>query len=343
MASIDYSATESIILGLKIGRCNTNFFDETELYNSILNDKYDLVRLKVCAEDEYAPMRLEKTGIPYFFSGSIRRYKTKILSKPEGSYNYPDLKWEQYDGSQEKLLKDMLIDTWGDYPIGYYRSPYLSQLISKEMEIESVFQFYKNANLPRNNPNNGIVFIKHGDNYVGFFATNIVNGNLESHIGGILKPYRKGGYFLDKLRYIKEMCVEKKLTHFVFGARNENSDVQRIFHHVGFQGIGSENTFHIASLLSHNMLPPVYSEINLSGCFNKKIVEDISKINILNNNSLFIKKYSTGFFYPPKDHGILHVKYSFPITLEGETIVIVSSISETNETRFLAYIHLKKR
>lgn len=55
---------------------------------------------------------------------------------------------------------------------------------------------------------------------------------------------------LDKLRYIKEYCITHNLTHFIFGARNENSRVQRIFQHVGFEAIGSENVFHIPSLLS---------------------------------------------------------------------------------------------
>ena len=47
-------------------------------------------------------------------------------------------------------------------------------LVNKEKEIECLFQFYKKANLHKNNPNNSILFIKHGENYVGFFALNIL-------------------------------------------------------------------------------------------------------------------------------------------------------------------------
>ena len=94
-------------------------------------------------------------------------------------------------------------------------------------------------------------------NYVGFFALNHVSGELESHIGGILEPYRKGGYFLDMLRYIKNYCVDQKLSHFVFGARNENAIVQKIFQDVGFRPIGSENVFHILSFMSLSQVDKV--------------------------------------------------------------------------------------
>lgn len=250
--SIQFSANESDILGLKVGRCNADWLEEQLLAEQILQGRYDICRLKIPAEDEYASLKLHHTGIPFFFSGSIRRYETRISEKPAGTFLHPEMVYEMYDGSQQELLLTMLRGTWGDYPLGYYRTPYLDKLIDKEKEIQSVFNFYRHHNLPENNPNNGIAFMKDGDNYVGFFAMNKVDGHFESHIGGILEPYRKGGYFLDMLRYIKNHCVDHHLSHFHFGARNENAYVQKIFQDVGFKAVGTENVFHIVPLLSYS-------------------------------------------------------------------------------------------
>lgn len=250
--SVQFSANESDILGLKVGRCNADWFDEQILLDQILQGRYDICRLKIPAEDEYASLKLQRIGCPFFFSGSIRRYETRISEKPTGSFLHPDMQYEMYDGSQHELLLTMLRGTWGDYPLGYYRTPYLDKLIDKEKEIQSVFNFYRHHNLPKNNPNNGIAFMKDGDHYVGFFAMNKVDGHFESHIGGILEPYRKGGYFLDMLRYIKNYCVDQQLSHFHFGARNENAYVQKIFQDVGFKAVGTENVFHIVPLLSYS-------------------------------------------------------------------------------------------
>lgn len=337
---IDFSPTESGILRLKIGRCNSDFFDESSLYKQIIESKYDLCRLKVCAEDELAPYRLNKLGIPYFFSGSIRRYKTRISEKPSGKYNHPDLIFEVYDGTQDRLLKDMIIGTWGTYPIGYYRSPYLRELINKEMESESLFQFYKKANLNKVNPQNSIVFIKHNDAYVGFFALNIINNNLESHIGGILEPYRKGGYFLDKLRYIKEYCIDHGLENFLFGARNENSEVQGIFQFVGFRSYGSENVFHIPSLLSYSRTAPMIKEINLTAG-DPKSTYQILLLNVLDITQHIAIGYNNISFSLNQVEKVLvgkkvKVKFSFPIITDSELLIVLQS-GQDDTTPFTGY------
>lgn len=326
---VSFSLTESSLLGLKVGRCNCDYFDAEQLYRQIVENDYDLCRLKVPAEDEMAPHRLNLTGLPNFFSGSIRKYKTKISGRPSGNYNFPDLAFEMYDGTQDKLLKDMLIGTWGTYPLGYYHTPYLNHLVTKEKEIEAVFQYYKKFNLNKDYPSNSILFIRHGKFYLGFFALNIVGNNLESHIGGILEPYRKEGYFLDMLRYIKEFCVEHGLEHFIFGARNENSEVQRIFQFVGFQAIGSDNVFHIPSLLTYSKREPIEKKIRIVSEDSKEIYRQLfaeaSGIgdNLLSGNNKI--SFHLNNANPLRKEKSLKLRFSFPITTDDELLIVLKS------------------
>jgi hypothetical protein len=250
MNIVEYSKTESEMLNLKIGRCNSDYFDENKLKQEIFAGSYDVCRVKVTAEDEYVVRRLEQLGFPYYFSGSIRRYKTPIEQNHQTDLIHSDMDFIEYSVAYEKELFELLKDTWGDYPIGYYRTPIINQFCNKENEIQSVFQFYKEHNLPSNNPNNSIMLMRHNGLFVGFFALNKVDNHLESHIGGILKKHQKEGYFFDMLAYIKNYCLQNNLSHFVFGARNENAKVQKIFHAAGFIPVGSENVFHVVSLLS---------------------------------------------------------------------------------------------
>lgn len=329
---IDFSPIESEILGLKCGRCNNDNFDELALYRQIISDDYDICRLKVPAEVEMASDKLNKMGLPFYFSGSIRRYKTRIADRPTCNYNYPDLVYEIYDGSQDQLLKEMLIGTWGTYPIGYYRTPYLSNLITKEKEIDCVFQYYKKFNFNKNYPDNSILFMRHGDLHVGFFALNIVNGNLESHIGGILEPYRKSHYFLDMLRYIKEFCIDRRLEYFIFGARNENAEVQRIFQFAGFTATGSENVFHIPSLLTYSKLPVVMKEIKRSAndmvslhqqLFNELIL--ISSEHIAAFNKVSFQLNNPDCLTSQKH---LTMRLSFPVMTDRELLMVLKVENE---------------
>ena len=324
---IDYSATESETLGIKIGRCNTDYFDEKELYRLITDGAYDLCRLKICAEDEFAQYRLAQTGLPAFFSGSIRRYKTKITEKPSGDYTYPDLIWEEYDGSQEALLRDMLVGTWGTYPIGYYRTPFLNLLVDKDNEIESVFRFYKKQNNPNINPDNTLIFIKHRGNYVGFFGLNKVNGNLECHIAGTLEPYRSRVYFFDWIRFAKEYCITHQLKYFIFGARNENNGVQRIFQYAGCEAIGSENVFHIPSLLSHRSEKATKIEVRAKnkGEFYSKLLTEVSnmaeaRLIDFSRTSFQLNKLDLVNFNVP-----VKLTVAAPIQSQKESLIVVKS------------------
>jgi hypothetical protein len=327
---IEFSETESDILGLRIGRCTSDDFDESVMYQEIIEGKYDICRVKVPAEDEMAPHRLNKMGFPAFFSGSIRRYKTRISKPPAGEYFYNDLAFEVYDGSQDILLKQMLDGTWGAYPIGYYRTPWLSSLVSKEKEIESVFQYYKKHNLYKNNPDNSILFIRHGNLYVGFFALNIVGRNLESHIGGILEPYRKSNYFLDMLRYIKEFCIKKSLEYFIFGARNENAEVQRIFQYTGFTPIGTENVFHISALLTYSRIPVVMKQFsfnpgNWSDLQNRLYREAITMAGShLPDHARDLFQINRGYNLSAGP-GLLNVRFSFPVIHDSGALIVFQS------------------
>ena len=332
--NIDFSLIETEVLGLKVGRCNSNLVDTDILYSQLIENEYDLCRLKVPAEDEMISSRLHKTGLPFYFSGSIRKYKTKITKNPPGEYNH-DLSFEMYDGTQDALLLHMIEGTMGEYPIGYYRTPYLNKLITKKMEIECLFRFYKKYNLNADYPDNSLLFIKHGDKYVGFFSLNIINNNVESHIGGILSPYRKDGYFLDKLRYIQEFCVNNKLEHFVFGARNEYNPAQRIFQFVGFQPVGSDNVFHIPSLLSFSqeeqlkiflqrkdtnskdMFTLLYEEV-MAVMQNKFIQYNNVKFNLIRAGNL---------------NGIKEAEFqlSFPVIDTEQVLIVIKGLNELKE------------
>ncbi|GIV35081.1 MAG: hypothetical protein KatS3mg031_2616 [Chitinophagales bacterium] len=341
---LECSEIESRVLKMKVGRCNTTVFDEKTLFKQILQEEYDICRLRVSATDEMAPLKLSRMGLPYAFSGSIRRYKTLIDSPPPGEYLHKHLEYETYDGTQDRLLKHMLTDTWGAYPIGYYRSPLLTRLVTRQKEIECVFQFYRKFNHFRHFPNNCILFIRDKEigEYVGFFALNKVSGNLESHIGGICKKYQQSGYFYDMLRFIKLYCLQHGLKHFLFGARNENTIVQKIFEKVGFRGVDTENVFHIAPLLSYSPKEPLMQYIRpspwnaeaiLQKCIRLMLpaLSDLSHAKNLSFNLIQIAQQAP--------EGRCRVVMQQPLSTRDELLVVMKLYGSNGRLAALVYGH----
>lgn len=343
--TVDFSTIESGLIGLKIGRCNHDSFNTNELYSQITEGHYDLCRLKVPAEDEYATARLHQTGLPYFFSGSIRKYRTCIAEYPKVHYQYSDLVFELYDGTQDQLLKDMLVDTWGQYPLGYYRTPYTSELVTKAQEIECVYQYYKKYNLNKDYPLNQILFMKHGEKYVGIFTLNTVGNTLECNLAGILKPYRSDGYFHDEMNFKKEYCIKHGLEYFTFGARNENAAVQKIFQHLDFQTAGNDNVFHIPSLLTYSKATPVLTELKPKEMDYGKLSGTLyHEASLLAQQHLPVKSTMSFQLNHPeillKEEAVT-IRFSVPVVIVNEVLVVMRSENEKGK-EFTGYLRLSK-
>lgn len=336
---ISISQIESDIIGLKVARFNCATFDPKDLHNELVRNRFDLCRLKTPSENEYAVSVLQQMGLPFFFSGSIRKYRTRIADNPNIHYLHNNLVFEMYDGTQDLLLKDMLKKTWGTYPIGYYRSPYLDTLIGKETELECVYQYYKKYNNNIEYPMNKIMFMKDGDKYIGVFTLNQTANVLECNLAGILPEYRSGGYFHDEMNFKKEYCIKHGIEFFTFGARNENASVQRIFQHLNFQTIGTDNVFHISPLLSHTINLPIIKSFNLSNYTKTEVCSLLQKeATTLINQKTIIESIS--FKVCGLDALSLEphteIQFTFPVLQENKQLIVLKSTDENNP--FVAHL-----
>jgi hypothetical protein len=246
------SIIESKQLGLSVGRLNTDCVILEPLKEGILTNGYDVVRVKTTASDTMISAKLNELGYPVYFAGGIRKYHVNINEFPIAPYRNPELCFECYDGSQYEILREILLDTWLQYPIGYFRTPGLSHLISREAEIECVIQYYHENNNQTIKPNNSLWFLKLGTQHVGFLALNILDqDNIESNIAGIARSFQGKGLFHDVLRFIRNYGKDRGITNFYCGARNENLNSQRTFESEYMTGVNTEYVFHVVSMLSN--------------------------------------------------------------------------------------------
>jgi hypothetical protein len=340
---IDFSVFESEEFKMKVGRVVTADFSSDGLRTAIVEGGYDLCRVSVAANVEDTILKLDQVGLPHFFSGSIRRYKTEVKKLVEGKFLHDDIIYEKYDRSKDDLLYKMLVDCWGDYPIGYYRTPFLSDVINKTQEINCVFRYYQKFNFQPDYPNNTIMFMKHKGEYVGFFALNVMEDRLESHIGGILKPYQKFGYFFDMQEYIRRFCLDNELTYFCFGARNENSRVQTIFRRFGYEAYGTDNVFHIPSMIS---MTSDHSPTN-----HKHIVIDSNQVSevylqlistLLKEKSAVFEKISGNFathlvHLKNIQRGSYNVEIDHPIQSECQNLLRIKLMDKDNLLGFVNF------
>ncbi len=242
-----FSENESRILGYNIGRYDCSEIDIDLLKEEINKTKYDIIRIKTSVNDEYASLKLSQLGVPFYYNGSIRRYKVNCLEAPLPEYTSKGIHFVPYEESDANELYNLLQDTWGEYPIGYYRLPGLNGKISKEQELQCVYEYYKTYFVSEYNKMNRLWLMKNNDKTVGFIALTILPDMVDSTIAGIYKQYQNQRLFPNILRKIRSFCRENDLTYFVCGARNENIYSQRAFEHDYMKYYYGENVYCIVN------------------------------------------------------------------------------------------------
>jgi hypothetical protein len=249
---ITFSETETRVLGLKFGRYNTTSIDPAQLKRSIEEGKFDVVRVKTDCSDEYAAMKLAQTGYPSYFNGGVRRYRVNCLEAPLPPFTQLDVHFELYEGQHPEILEEIMTESCGDYPLGYYRTPGLNERITKQMESKCLFEFYAHYNNNSLFANSYLWFMKLGEKYVGFIALNVYRDKdlVDSTLAGFLKSYQSLGLFPNILRHIRQFCRTNKLTYFCCGARNENMYSQKAFEKDFMKCEGVEYIFHLMPMLS---------------------------------------------------------------------------------------------
>lgn len=248
-----YSKIESEIFKLNVGRVDVEVIDEREIAEFIKDGAYDLVRIKTGSADEMASDKLAKTGFPFYFSGGIRRYRVNVWEAPLPELLNPSLRFELYIGEegQKTVLRDVIRQTWGRFPLGYYRTPVINKLVDREMELEALTTFYLENNNNRTAPDNYMWTLYDGDLYVGFIALFMYKKEkmVDSTIASTLPAYRKAGYFIDILRFIRRFCREHELDYFTCGARSENHRSQQLFEREHMICIDSQYVYHMVPML----------------------------------------------------------------------------------------------
>ena len=115
--------------------------------------------------------------------------------------------------------------------------------------------------------------------------------------------------------------------------------MQRIFQHVGFQAHGSENVFHIPSLLTHSMETPVIHEIKPE----KNIHQQLLQLG-LELAPIPIYSHAKVTFHLNHAQSISHestcaIRFSFPVIAEKE-ILIVLRAAKKEHSNFTGYLSI---
>lgn len=226
---IEFSEIESEVFSLKTGRLSADEFDGKKLREEILDEKYDLVRIKAPAYFEEINMRLVDANFPFYFAGGIRKFNFRDPVAPSNELINKDITVELYDGSQIEQLHHIINSSYMFYPLGYYKTPGLQNFIGKEKEVDALYRYFAKYFVNSQYSNNFIWFMKRGNEYVGLCALHFRGNTMDCPLGAVIPNAQNGGIFYDILRFSRKFAWDKGIKYIEAGVRSENLVSQHVF------------------------------------------------------------------------------------------------------------------
>jgi len=313
------SEIESDIFECKVARFEAGVLKTRNFQQQLIDQSIDFCRLKVNSANLENYAALAQLNIPYQFCGSILKYKMDFFNLPKPAYKNKGLSFEVYNpANQQKILDDLIEDTFIDDPIGYYKNHLLAQIFTKQQEVQCMSKWYvQHCDLQKNK----MVLMKQGDEYIGYISIFTTNNNaVNTPIAGVLPKFQGQKMFDDLRTYRHLYCLENNIQYGTAGARIENNYSQQTFINDGMKQVANEAIYIVTPFLSLDGKSEIFKT--------EHILSDVEVFQKLNETELhtYTKKSLR-----IKEEAILSCKISIPINLKDKKLVVVQYFNTKDE------------
>ena len=226
---INFAKEESQYLGIKIGRLEQKELNIVDLQREILEQEYDVIKIRVPATDANMMQQLEKMSLPFSISDTVFHYKAAFQKMGFVPYINEDIVFEIYRKEQFNLLQSIAMQTFSENYAAFFKNPILDKMVSREKKL-TLFGRWA-ASFYTENDNGKITWLaKHKGEYIGFMAIQYTNNkSWEPVIAGVLPKYRKAGYFIDLIRSVRNYCVTHQIEWTYAKSQAQNINAYRAY------------------------------------------------------------------------------------------------------------------
>ncbi len=315
----------------------------SSLNNFIAENEVDVIRLKTdINQQQFFNSHISKLSMPIFFSHTILYVYADYSKEKINSYNNSDLSFEKYNANnleQKKRFYELVYKGMFQEPIGYFKTPILSELISNEKEASCYASYYAEFYGGSDVNKIGFIMQKNGID-AAVFVFELLNNEMHTSMAAILPEFRSVGIFHDLKVFRQEFCLQNAISYAYTGFRVNNFHTPNVLLKHGYKIINAENVFHLLPFSSHsNKTFKIFIEnpnhdINSLLKSIKSCLTDEVKSYFSSNSKINV----SGF--PLLDSFIVNHIY-MPVSTENLQLIVVN-YTLTN-TKFSGYIYIINR
>ena len=288
-----FSGEESKVLGIKIARLDyADSVDINDIRKVLLDGEFDLLRIKLNASDRNSFSLLDTLNIPFYALNISNLYSIDLDKLVYPVYNPDVLHYEKYDVSKRDLLEKLIREIYKEVPGTYYINP-LSEKLQHSGELEAMVDYTLSYD-ENFDKSKTTFFIKHADEYIGFFSIRLYDNHSEGNLFGILPEFRSKKYAHDIIRFIMQYLHDTGRKYFEVNIQLHNLPSLNTHITLGYKPVKALLNIHINSLLTKTQMKPVVRKFVFKDIF---IIIEIVKLYLetINKTTLVMTAFRQSF------------------------------------------------
>lgn len=238
-----HSEIESSRFGLNIFREVSEDINIKELRLGILNNRPDILFLRVNSNSKPAQQLLNELNYPFIHADTLVYYELDLLKMPIKALKN-NLQFEVFDSSNIALLDNMIETTFAGYKNHYYSNDFLD----KKDILKGYVEWAKSYSTGE-----GKIawLVKNDTDYVGFTTCsyNIKNNTCEGILYGVMPNHSGGGIYSDLIRFTATHFQKLGFEKMSVSTQINNYAVQKVWTREGFFLTKAYDTYHINCFL----------------------------------------------------------------------------------------------
>ncbi len=247
---IAYSEKESRLFNLRFGRYEGLLTEPEKLRRQIMDDKFDFVRVKILNPGDDLFLLLNRIGFPFHLLDIHRLYDLDLHNYQVPLLELPEMEFIACDGSQKEQMKKMVIDTYTEWPMGFFKSDIIEKYFPLNLQIENFANHIAENYIEQGNPAKHGWLITLNGNFIGCAATEFKNDKSYTPYIGLLPQMRRKHLFANIARYLQQAMKDGGCKYSTGAARLHNLASQINFEREGQKYVSHDYVFMLMPLLA---------------------------------------------------------------------------------------------
>lgn len=358
----EFSELESIRFDLRVFRASGEVLDDRALFLSLLEQRADLLILRLPSPAGQMAARLNRFGVEVTHADTLVYYDVDLAGYEPKPLRNQNISFSEAAATDFETLDALVDEIFVDYKSHYHASPLLPPA-----QILAGYKEWARNHIASVDAQHITWVVRDGSRLLGFCccAFDKATGESEGVLYGILPDAAGGGLYGDMIRYTQAHFKAQGSHRMKVSTQVHNYAVQKVWTREGFSMKQALDTFHVTCLFNRSLIEPIVAPLvvhsedvaryaEISGDFNSlhfddeaaravgfsgRISHGMLYANWLSRHfgtatpgkgTIFLK--NTIVFMKPVYPGVAHrISLRFPIVLENGFHRAVSELRDANE------------